>query len=103
MTIRRYRIRPLAEADLDRHARNIARDNLEAALSLYDRAEETFEMLGEMPHMGAIHHTNKFELKGTRYVPIIGFSHYLVFYQPIDDGVDIIRVLYVRMDRDGWL
>ena len=32
----RYQIRPQAEADLDGHALTIARDNLEAALRLYD-------------------------------------------------------------------
>ena len=103
MTKRRYRIRSQAEADLDGHARNIARDNLEAALSLYDRAEETYGMLGEMRHLGALHQTAKSELMGIRYAPIKGFPHYLIFYRPIDEGVDIIRVLHARMDRDGWL
>ena len=99
----RYQIRPQAEADLDGHARNIARENLEAALSFYDQAEETYELLGGMPYMGAIHQTSKSELMGIRYAPIKGFLHYLVFYQPNDNGVEIVRVLHARMDRDGWL
>lgn len=99
----RYRIRSRAEADLDGHARYIARDNLEAALLLYDQAEKTYEMLGGMPSMGALHQTSKSELMGLRYAPIKGFSRYLVFYQPKDYGVDIIRVPHARMDRDGWL
>ncbi len=103
MKKRLYQIRPQAEADLDGHVRNIARDNLDAALRLYDLAEETYEMLGETPYMGAIHHTSKSELMGMRYVPIKEYSHYLVFYKPKDNGVDIIRVLHARMDRDGWL
>ena len=99
----RYQIRPQAEADLDGHARNIARDNLEAGLRLYDLAEETYQMLTDMPFMGAIYHTNKSALMGIRYMPIKGFSRYLVFYKPIDGGVDIIRILHARMDKDGWL
>jgi len=99
----RYQIRPRAEADLDGHARNIARDNLEAGLRLYNLAEETYQMLSNMPYMGAIYHTNKSELMGIHYMPIKGFSRYLVFYKPIDGGIDIIRVLHARMDKDGWL
>lgn len=99
----RYQIRPQAEVDLDGHARNIARDNLEAGLRLYGLAEETYQMLGDMPYMGAIYHTNKSELMGMRYIPIKEYSRYLVFYKPIDSGVDVIRVLHARMDKDGWL
>jgi len=98
----RYQIRPQAEADLDGHAHNIARDNLEAGLRLYNLAEETYQMLGDMPYMGAIYHTNKSGLMGMRYMPIKGFSRYLVFYKPIDGSVDIIRVLHTRMDKDSW-
>ncbi len=99
----RYQIRPLAEADLDGHAHNIASDNLEAGLRFYDLAEETYQMLAGMPYMGGIYNTNKAGLMGIRYVPIKGFSRYLVFYKPIDNGVEIIRVLHARMDKDGWL
>ncbi len=99
----RYQIRPQAEADLDGHARNIARNNLEAGLRLYGLAEETYQLLGDTPYMGAIYHTNKSELMGIRYMPIKGFSRYLVFYKPEDNGVEIIRVLHARMDKDGWL
>ena len=98
-----YQIRPQAEADLDGFARTIARDHLEAALRLYDLAEATYEMPGEMPYMGAILHTDKSALMGMRYVPIKEFPRYLIFYKPKENGVDIIRVLHARMDRDGWL
>jgi len=97
-----YQIRPQAEADLDHHARAIAQDNLEAALRLYDQARTTCEMLADMPKMGAIHHTGKAGLMGIRYMPITGFPRYLVFYKPLDGGVDILRILHDRMDRDGW-
>ena len=99
----RYTILPQAEADLDAHARAIASDNLDAGLRLYDRAEETYQMLSGMPHMGTLHQTIKPALMGIRYVPIKAFPRYLVFYQPTDETVAIIRVLHVRMDKDGWL
>lgn len=96
-------IRPQAEADLDGYARNIARDDLEAGLKLYDLTAETYEMLRETPQIGVVHHTTKAELVGIRYVPIKEFSRYLIFYKFVDEAVDIIRVLHARMDKDGWL
>jgi len=99
----RYQIRPQAEADLDGHARVIARDILAAGPKLYDLAAQTYEMLAEMPYMGAIYHTTKPELTGLRCVPIKEFSRYLVFYKPANETVDIIRVFNDRMDKDGWL
>ncbi|VAW04999.1 hypothetical protein MNBD_ALPHA01-1151 [hydrothermal vent metagenome] len=98
-----YRIRPQADADLDNHAQVIAGDNLEVALRLYDRAQETYEMLCEMPHMGVLHNSPKPELVAVRYLPIKDFLRYLVFYRITDRTIDIIRVLHSRMDRDGWL
>jgi len=98
-----YQIRPQAEADLDDHARYIARDDLAAGLRLYDLAEETYEMLCDMPFMGAMYHTTDSQLFGTRYLPINDFPRYLVFYKPENKTIDIIRVLHARTDKDMWL
>ena len=99
----RYRISPRAEADLDRYARHIARDNHEAGLRLYDLARETYEMLCEIPPMGVNYHPAKQQLAGIRYVPVREYSRYLVFYKFTAQAVDIIRLLHARMDKDGWL
>ncbi len=98
-----YRIIKQAEKDLATHAQYIAHDDVNAAIKFYDLARQTYEMLSELPHVGAIHHTSKTELMGIRYMPIKQFSNYLVFYRQTDDGIDIIRVLHVRADKDGWL
>lgn len=103
MTARRYRIFPQAEADLDTHARTTALDHLDVGLRLYDRAEETYARLAEMPHTGALHQSEKIGLSGIRYLPIKESSRYLVLYRPTDDGVEIIRILHARMDKDTWL
>ena len=98
-----YKIRPLAEADLDGHAQYIAKDNLEAGIRLYECAEQTYQALAEMPHLGVIYQFSKAELVGMRFFPIQDFPRYLVFYLPMEGGVDIIRVLHARMDKDEWL
>ncbi len=99
----RYRIRSLAEADLDGHAYAIAQDNLEAGLRFYDQARETCEALCEMPFMGVAYHTPRADLAGVRYIPVRGCPYYLLFYRFNGQSIDIIRVLHDRMDREGWL
>jgi len=98
-----YQIRPLAEADLDGHAHRIAIDSLDSALRLYDCAAETYQMLAEFPQMGLVYRSQKSELKNLRYFPITRFPNYLVFYRPIETGIDIIRILHSRMDKPNWL
>ena len=98
-----YKIRPLAEADLDGHAHRIAMDNLDAALHLYDCAAETYQMLAETPYMGLLYRTTKPGLQGLRYFPIRDFANYLVFYHPLENAIDIIRVLHARMKKENWL
>jgi plasmid stabilization system protein ParE len=98
-----YKILPLAEADLDGYAHRIAMDNLDAALRLYDCTAETYRMLAETPYMGLSYRTAKPGLQGVRYFPIRDFANYLVFYQPLETEIDIIRILHARMKKENWL
>jgi toxin ParE1/3/4 len=78
----------LAEADLLAIAEYIARDNPTAASRWLDRIEEKFLLLARQPYMGeAVDHIRP----GLRR-----FSHgnYLIFYEPRETGVCLIRVLH---------
>ena len=87
--------RPLAEADLDEIWWYIAQDNPEAADRLLDRIEEQCRALARFPEMGI----NREELMpGLRSLPI---GSYLVFYLPIEDGIEIVRVLPGMRDIDA--
>jgi len=88
-----YTISPVAEQELDEYALYIAKDNLDAALRIYDAAEETYRNLAEFPEMGETYNSSNKLLSHVRFFPIKGFSNYLVFYQRIDKKIEIIRVL----------
>ncbi len=86
--------RPQVIADLNELASYIAIDNLEAAESFLTAAEETFKLLATMPMMGSLCRFELPEAAGVRFWRIKGFPKHLIFYFPLADGVDIIRIIY---------
>jgi toxin ParE1/3/4 len=100
---RRIVIRPRADRDMDEHAEFIARNNLEAARRLYDAAAQAFDQLAAMPEMGSPRAFRNPSLSGLRLWRIPGFERHLIFYRPIQDGIEIIRVLHAARDIDAIL
>lgn len=65
----------------------IAEDSIRAADGLLDRFEQVFHTLSTQPRMGR----RRPELSpDLRSFPV---GDYLVFYEPLDDGIQLIRVL----------
>lgn len=84
--------RPQAETDLEEIWLFIAADNIGAADRLLDRIGSVFEMLAENPQAG-------------RQRPELGMSirsfavgNYIIFYEAVPNGADIIRVLHGARD-----
>ena len=87
--------RPLAEADILEIWDYIADDSLAAADRWVDRVDEQFRMLAAQPMMGRARE----ELApGVRSFP---FGRYVVFYMPLNDGIDVVRVLHGARDIDA--
>lgn len=87
--------RPLAEADIIEVWATIADDSVAAADRWVDRLDEQFRLLAAQPMMGRA----RDELApGVRSFP---FGRYVVFYAPLDDGIDVIRVLHGARDIDA--
>ncbi len=95
--------RDAALSDLIDLAYHIALDNVEAAYQFLDRAEETFRDLERMPLMGSTREFQGPTLNGIRMWRVKGFPKHLLFYRPIKDGVEIIRVLHSARDIAGLL
>jgi len=97
---RRLVIRPLADRDIDDIAAGIAKDNLDAALRFYSSAEVAFARLLEFPDIGAPRAglVTSSELTGICLWPIIDYPKILIFFRPIENGVEIIRVLHGAQD-----
>ena len=87
--------RPLAEADILEIWDYIADDSLVAADRWVDRLDEQFRLLAAQPMMGRARE----ELApGVRSFP---FGRYVVFYMPLNDGIDVVRVLQGARDIDA--
>jgi len=87
--------RPLAEADIIEIWDYIADDSIDAADRWVDRLDEQLGLLAEQPMMGR----SRDELSpGVRSFPL---GRYVIFYAPLDDGIDVIRVLHGARDVDA--
>jgi toxin ParE1/3/4 len=93
--------RDAALHDLIDLAYYIALDNVAAAYQFLDRAEESFRELERMPLMGSTREFQDPTLAGIRMWRVKGFRKHLIFYRPIDGGVEIIRVLHNARDIAG--
>ena len=93
--LRKIYRRPLARLDLISIWHYIARDNPDAADQFLDRINDALQRLAERPLIGR----ERPELRDTlRSFPI---GNYVVFYQPLNDGIDLVRVLSSYRDIDG--
>lgn len=87
--------RPEAESDLDEIWWYIAQDSPHNADRFLDRIQERGLALADFPQMG----TRRDELKaGLRSQPV---GNYLIFYFPLEDGADIVRVLHGSRDIES--
>ena len=87
--------RPLAAADILDIWDHIAEDSLPAADRRVDRLGSELALLATQPTMGRARE----ELAlGVRSFP---FGRYVIFYVPLDDGIDVARVLHGARDMDA--
>ncbi|WP_426410401.1 type II toxin-antitoxin system RelE/ParE family toxin [Bradyrhizobium ganzhouense] len=88
----RFRKAPQADQDLDSIWDFISADSVRAADKQIARIGEIFEMLVENPLAGR----ERRELRANlRSFPA---GNYVIFYIPLPDGVEIIRVMHGRQD-----
>ena len=83
-----FHLRPQAEADLEDIALYIAEDNVEAAQQWIEDMYALCQQLGEMPSMGV---AKSYIRPGLRMLPA---GSYLILYQEVDKGVEIVRVIH---------
>jgi toxin ParE1/3/4 len=95
---RRVLIRDAAENDIDQIARFIAQQNLSAALRFYDAVDETLTLLARMPRVGKQRTAIDPSLKGLRSWSVKWYRNYLIFYLPLNDGIDVVRVVHGSRD-----
>lgn len=98
--IRRW---PQAEEDLIEIWVYIARSDPAAADRVLDAIEQTLRLLADTPEMGVRHISSLKRLADVRFFPAKRFRHFLIYYQPAPDGIEVIRVLRGERDRTRLL
>lgn len=91
----RPRKSPQAEFDLTLIWDFIAHDNIRAADALLVRIEAAFDMLAANPSAGRARDDLAPKI---RSFPV---GNYIVFYLPLSDGIEVVRVLHGRQDIDS--
>jgi len=87
--------RPLAGADIDEIWDYIAEDSVGEADAWVDRLDAKLRLLAPQPLMGR----SRDELSpGVRSLP---FGRYVIFYLPLADGIDVVRVLHSARDIEA--
>ena len=90
----RFRKRQQVDTDLDSIWAFIAADNVGAANRQIDGIGEIFEMLTQNPLAGR---QRPELLPDLRSFPV---GNYIVFYFPLPDGIEVVRVMHGRRDID---
>jgi len=84
-----------AEADLEDIADYIARDSPPRALAFVRRLRDRCDALARYPYSGRARPELRPEL---RSMPT---GSYVLFYRPLADGIEVVRVLHGRQDVEG--
>lgn len=87
--------RPLALQDLDEIWDYVAQDNPDAADRLIDAIEEKCRLLADYPKLG----TNCDNLHPN--LRFLAIGKYLLFYLPLENGIELVRVLHGARDLES--
>ncbi len=87
--------RPLAAADILDIWDHMAEDSLDQADRWVDKLDEKFGILATQPLMGRAREELAADLRS------FPFGRYVIFYTPVQDGIDVVRVLHSARDVDA--
>ena len=94
----RARFSPKAERDLEGHCGYIAADNPEAAQRARQIILNTADFLAQHPEIGRRIRKPAPRHAQIRWFVLPKFRNYLIFYQPYQETVMIVRVLHAAQD-----
>ena len=82
-----------ANEDVDSIADNIARDKPLAARDWLCKLRETCDTIAAHPNVGEVR--DEFGVAGCR---AFTFGQYVIFFRPVDDGIEVARVIHASRD-----
>lgn len=90
-----FLVRPRARIDIDAIWDYVAKDSVAQADALVDRLSAKFKLLANQPDLGR---PRDDLMPNLRSFP---FERYIVFYCPVSDGIEILRVLHDARDVEA--
>lgn len=94
----RARFSPKAARDLDEHCGYIAGDNPEAATRVNQIILNTADFLAQHRELGRTISKAVPQHQHIRWFVVPKFRNYLIFYQPYQETIMVIRVLHAAQD-----
>ena len=91
-------VRRRADRDIDEQLVFLAKQSHRVAASFLDSVERTLQIFAESPDGGFRWDDDPSLDRGIHVWSVVGFPNMLVFYRPIEGGVEIIRVLHGARD-----
>ena len=91
--------RAQAKRDLINHFVYLAEQaNIDVARRFLKATDSACRLLAEMPELGPRRRFKRRELAKTRMWPVKEFREFLIFYEPIDGGIRVLRVIHAKED-----
>jgi toxin ParE1/3/4 len=91
----RYVVRAKADEDLDEQAFYYATGaNPELGHRFLLSAHDTFALLATQPEMGWNPKLRRPDLRALRLFRVTGFERILILYRPLEDGIEVLRVIH---------
>jgi toxin ParE1/3/4 len=72
--------------------------SVDVARRFIQSANSAFKELTQMPQIGASRTFRNPRFAAVRMWPIRGFERFLVFYRPLKDGIEVLRVVHGARD-----
>lgn len=89
--------------DLREQFNYLSSERRSVAARYLQSVEESFEEIARFPNMGSPKDFNNARLAGLRQWRVHGFENFQIFYRPIDDGIEVLRVLHGSRDLERLL
>jgi toxin ParE1/3/4 len=86
---------------LDEQYLFFAQSSRDVASRYFQACRNTFELLAESPLLGALSAFSYPRLAELRVWQVRGFGKYLIFYRPVKDGIEIVRILHGARDIEA--
>jgi toxin ParE1/3/4 len=83
-----------AEDDIESLARFIAQKSPASADRFLNAVHQTFLAILPLPHLGRPWETASPQYQKMRWWPVRGFRSHLIFYRPVSEGIEVLRVVH---------